>query len=174
MSYEVTLLVFGILLFLVGLVGKVKAKELEVGTSSKMARIIIAMAGLVLVVLSFNPDIIKTVISQPQEQTGADTHTDQKNLEGVYIIQQKSNHRYVDAWLNSKHDYALVTRNLQNTDTQQWILKPLGNDTYTIQQKSNGRYVDAWLDSKHDYALVTRDWQDNNTQQWIIKPFQPN
>ena len=57
MSYEVTLLVFGILLLLVGLVGKVKAKEIEVGTSSRIVRIVLALLGIVLVVLSFNPDI---------------------------------------------------------------------------------------------------------------------
>ena len=52
-SYPVALLLVGIVLLLVGLVGKVKAKELEVGTSNKIARIVTGSIGVVLVVLSF-------------------------------------------------------------------------------------------------------------------------
>ena len=57
MSYEVTHLLVGIFLILAGLVGKVKAEWIEVGTSSRMARIVIALIGIVLLVLSFNPEI---------------------------------------------------------------------------------------------------------------------
>ncbi len=95
---------------------------------------------------------------------------DKKQLRGVYTIQQKSNGRYIDAHGDSGHDYDLVTRPVQNNDTQRWIVKPLGNNTYTIQQKSNGRYVDAHGDSGHDYALVTRPALNNDTQRWILKP----
>lgn len=63
MSYEVTLLVFGILLFLLGVVGKIKAKEIEVGTSSVTARVVTTVIGVFLIVLSFNPDIPKTFLS---------------------------------------------------------------------------------------------------------------
>ena len=52
MTYDVALLVFGILLLLVGLVGKVRAKELEVGTSSPSARVIIGLVGVGLISLS--------------------------------------------------------------------------------------------------------------------------
>ncbi|UCG94255.1 MAG: hypothetical protein JSW13_00335, partial [Candidatus Aerophobus sp.] len=52
MTYEATLLVFGILLLLIGLVGKVKAKELEIGTSSTIARTIIGILGIILIVVS--------------------------------------------------------------------------------------------------------------------------
>ena len=52
MDYPVALLVFGILLLLVGLVGKVRAKELEVGTSSPSARVIIGVVGVGLISLS--------------------------------------------------------------------------------------------------------------------------
>jgi len=81
MSYEVTLLVFGILLLLVGLVGKVKAKEIEVGTSSRIVRIVLALLGIVLVVLSFNPDITKTFLSTPPKQTGEDIQGGHQELE---------------------------------------------------------------------------------------------
>ncbi len=52
MDYDVALLVFGILLLLVGLVGKVRAKEIEVGTSSPSARVIIGLVGVGLISLS--------------------------------------------------------------------------------------------------------------------------
>jgi hypothetical protein len=155
MSYEVTLLVFGILLFLVGLVGKVKAKELEVGTSSKTARIIIAIAGLVLVVLSFNPDIVKTVITSPQEQMGADTHADQKNLD-----EEAERARLAEEERRKAEQARLVEERRRRAQLQ---------GVYTIQQKSNRRYVDAH-EGTNDNSVVTRDWQNNDTQRWIIKP----
>ncbi len=68
MTFEVTLLVFGILLILVGLVGKVKAKELEIGASSKIVRVVLSIVGIVLVVLSFNPDIARNFFSTPSEK----------------------------------------------------------------------------------------------------------
>ena len=52
MTYEATLLVFGILLLLVGLIGKVKAKELEIGTDSKVARAVTGLVGVILIVIS--------------------------------------------------------------------------------------------------------------------------
>ena len=52
MDYSVALLVFGILLLLIGLIGKVKAKELEVGTSSRTIRSVVGTVGVVLITLS--------------------------------------------------------------------------------------------------------------------------
>ena len=188
MSYEVTLLVFGILLILVGLLGKVKAKELEVGTSSRTARVVIALLGIVLVIFSFNPDITRSYIStalseredgaqgQQQlieggaEQASLEEQRQTTKLQGVYTIQQKSNVRYMDAH-EGKNDNSVVTRDWQDNDTQRWMLKPLGNGAYTIQQKSNHRYMDAHeKDSKYDYSVVTRNWQNDETQRWIINP----
>ncbi|MCZ6820329.1 MAG: serine hydrolase, partial [Calditrichaeota bacterium] len=89
--------------------------------------------------------------------------------QGAYTIQQTSTGRYVDAYESSKKDYSLVTRTAQNSDTQRWILTPLGNNTYTIQQQSSGRYVDAYESSKKDHSLVTRTAQNNDTQRWILR-----
>ena len=52
MEYSVALLIFGILLLLVGLIGKVKAKELEVGTGNPVTRVVVGMLGVGLVLLS--------------------------------------------------------------------------------------------------------------------------
>ena len=189
MSYEVTLLVFGILLILVGLLGKVKAKELEVGTSSRTARAVIAVLGIVLVIFSFNPDITRSYIStalsekedgeqgnqqliEEDEQVPLEEQHQATELQGVHTIRQKSSDRYMDAYQkDSKYDYSVVTRTWQNNDTQRWILTPVGKDkdTYTIQQKSNKRYMDAH-EGKNDNSVVTRDWQNNDTQRWILKP----
>ena len=48
------ILTLGIILFLVGLVGKVKAKELEVGTSNKAARITLGILGLGFIILAIS------------------------------------------------------------------------------------------------------------------------
>jgi hypothetical protein len=52
MEYSVALLIFGVLLLLVGLVGKVKAKELEIGTDSVTTRVVVGIVGMVLLLLS--------------------------------------------------------------------------------------------------------------------------
>jgi len=67
-SYEVTLLVFGILLLLLGLVGNIKAKEIEVGTSSTTVRVVTSIVGLVLMILSFNPEIPGAFLSSFTDQ----------------------------------------------------------------------------------------------------------
>lgn len=71
MAYEVALLVFGILLVLLGLIGKVKAKELEVGTSSRVARVVTAIIGFVLIIVSFavNESALEFFFPDHPEQT---------------------------------------------------------------------------------------------------------
>ena len=81
MDYNVTLLVFGILLLLLGLVGKVKAKEIEVGTSSATVRIITVILGSFLMVFSFNPDIPKTFLVKLTEDVSEPVDAEQTPLE---------------------------------------------------------------------------------------------
>jgi hypothetical protein len=90
--------------------------------------------------------------------------------QGVYTVQHKINDRFVDAYESSDRDFAVVTRDPQNNDSQRWVFMPLGNDTYTIQQLSNGRFMDAHEVSDRDFAVVTRDPQNNDSQRWAIKP----
>ena len=84
MDYYVALLVFGVLLLLLGLVGKVKAKELEVGTSNVTVRIVTTLVGSVLIVLSFvfNPGISLTNVpgfadEEVANDAGSDSSDDQ-------------------------------------------------------------------------------------------------
>ncbi|MEM6308473.1 MAG: hypothetical protein AAF754_00360 [Pseudomonadota bacterium] len=60
MDYGVALLVFGILLLLLGLVGQIKAKELEVGTGHPVVRTIVGVLGVGLITLSL---LISPVLS---------------------------------------------------------------------------------------------------------------
>jgi hypothetical protein len=75
----------------------------------------------------------------------------------------------VDAYQNSEHDFAVVTRNANNNDSQKWIVIPSGNNTFTVQQKSSGRFVDAHEIEEKD-ALVTTPAQNNDTEPWLIRP----
>lgn len=52
-TFEVALFISGILLILVGLVGRIKARELEVGTDSKVTRVIVGVLGASFVAVSF-------------------------------------------------------------------------------------------------------------------------
>jgi hypothetical protein len=87
---------------------------------------------------------------------------------GVYRIRQKSSDRLVDAHEIEGKDFAVVTRPIQNNDSQKWILDPLSHNTFTIRQKSSGRFLDAHEIAEKDFALVTRPPQNNDTQRWII------
>jgi hypothetical protein len=62
----ISVLALGIALLLVGLVGKVKAKELEVGTDNKAARIIIGVLGLGLTLLAFYGILAPVIKPAPQ------------------------------------------------------------------------------------------------------------
>ena len=87
----------------------------------------------------------------------------------MYLIQQKSNGRFLDAWTSSNKDYSAVTRTAQHNDTQRWVLLYLGDDTYTIQQLWNGRHLDAWESAGKDFSAVTRAAQNNDSQRWVLK-----
>jgi hypothetical protein len=100
---------------------------------------------------------------------------------GRYTIQQKSNDRYVDAYINKK-DFALMTR--PSGDYQPklgnlfvppiWVITPVGGGAYTIQHKESGRFMDAHEIVEKDYAIITRPQQNNHTQQWILTPLGDN
>jgi len=76
MDYNVTLLIFGILLLLTGLIGKIKAKELEIGTESRVIRVVVGLIGVGLVILS--------LILSPVRQlfTGGDSSGDGSSSSG--------------------------------------------------------------------------------------------
>ena len=59
--------------------------------------------------------------------------------QGVYTIRHMATKRSFDAHGSSAKDFALMTRPDQHSDTQRWILTPLGNNGYRIQQRSNQR-----------------------------------
>lgn len=64
-----TLLTLGVILFLVGLIGQVKAKELELGTTNRLARFIIGVIGMGFISISLYffivPPTPKPPISPP-------------------------------------------------------------------------------------------------------------
>lgn len=53
MEFQTILFVFGAILFLVGLIGHIKAKEIEVGSTSKVVRGLSFVIGIVFIILSF-------------------------------------------------------------------------------------------------------------------------
>ncbi|TJZ81317.1 hypothetical protein FCG67_01350 [Rhodococcus oryzae] len=86
---------------------------------------------------------------------------------GSCTIQQKSNHRFLDAYTSVDKDFAVVTRTAQDDDSQRWMLMPIGA-LCTIQQKSNDRFLDAHESLEKDFAAVTRPAQNNDTQRWVF------
>ena len=86
---------------------------------------------------------------------------------GVYTIQQKSSNRFMDAHELAGKDFSVVTRTVQNNDTQRWIMKLVGQ-VYTVQQKSSMRFMDAHESAEKDFSVVTRTVQNNDTQRWVL------
>lgn len=88
----------------------------------------------------------------------------------IVTIQQVSSGRYLDAWDDGTHDYALVTRPAQNNASQQWIIRwdESGTATGTLQQASTNRYMDAHEIPELDYLEVTRPQQSNSSQEWQV------
>ena len=88
----------------------------------------------------------------------------------IVTIQQESNGRYLDAWDDGSHDYALVTRPAQNDASQQWIIQwdQSGTATGKLQQVSTGRFVDAHEIAEKDFLQVTRPEQADATQEWQV------
>ena len=88
---------------------------------------------------------------------------------GVYRIRQKSSSRFADAHENSSNDFSVVTRGVQNNNTQRWRFTHVGL-VGTVHQVSSGRYLDAHEHSGADFSVVTRTAQNNDTQRWVALP----
>jgi hypothetical protein len=58
MDYQTALLTFGVGLLLLGMIGQVKLKELEVGTSNNISRSILGALGVILILLSFYSAVV--------------------------------------------------------------------------------------------------------------------
>lgn len=88
----------------------------------------------------------------------------------IVTIQQVSSGRYLDAWDDGSHDYAIVTRPAQNNTSQQWIIQwdESGTATGKLQQVSTGRFMDAHEITEKDFLQVTRPEQTDATQEWQI------
>lgn len=88
----------------------------------------------------------------------------------IVAIQQVSSGRYLDAWDDGSHDYAIVTRPAQNNASQQWIIQwdDSGAATGKLQQVSTGRFMDAHEIAEKDFLQVTRPGQADPTQEWQV------
>lgn len=88
---------------------------------------------------------------------------------GTYSVRQKSSNRFLDAHQNSPNDFSVVTRPVQNNDTQRWRFTPVGM-VHTIQQLSSDRLLDAHGNTAKDYSAVTRGDQGDDSQKWVAMP----
>ncbi len=88
---------------------------------------------------------------------------------GTYTVRQKSTGRFLDAHEIASKDFALVTRPVQDNDTQRWTLTQVGT-VFVIRQKSSGRFLDAHDGASDDFRLVTRTAQSDASQKWVSMP----
>jgi hypothetical protein len=90
--------------------------------------------------------------------------------DGEYVIRQKSNLRYLDAYTNAADANDVVTRPQQGNDSQVWIITRHAQNGYRIQQKYSGEFLDVVWDEAHlRYSVVTKRRQNVQTQFWTLK-----
>ncbi|WP_157110587.1 RICIN domain-containing protein [Nocardia anaemiae] len=96
-----------------------------------------------------------------------DTNRGSTAPRGTCTIQQKYNRRFLDAYTSGDKNYAVVTRTVQDDDSQRWVLTPIGT-VYTVRQKSGNRFLDAHESSANNFAAFTRNKEFNDTQCWVF------
>jgi Ricin-type beta-trefoil lectin domain-like len=74
-------------------------------------------------------------------------------------------------FLDPQRDFNVVTRPLQNNNTQRWRLTNVGGNVHTILQVSSGRFLDAHEIASLNFRVVTRPQQNNDTQRWRLFDF---
>ena len=99
MSFQVALLTIGVLLFLVGLVGKIDAQLFKVGTTKKVTRFILGTIGLLFIGLSF-------LIEKPISLKDISKNKAEQDIESIDAIYKNEGEMY-DAALEAydKGDY---------------------------------------------------------------------
>jgi len=191
MDFEVVLLIAGLLLVVVGVVGQVKFKEVEIGAKNRAARITLGVLGLALTIISFNPNVVKGLISGepdgPSGQSEADTTVVEKPEseqepskpisreeklallpeEGVeYMIRLKANN---DLLHEDGGADSLISTRFQTTDGySRFVFEKQPDKSYRIHVVEHGRYLHE--DGGADQLVSTRflsPAEDPFTRFWI-------
>ena len=190
MSYEVALLSFGVILLLLGLIGRVKAKEIDVGTSSAVARVIVAVIGLALIVVSFDPGgavskiasqlgkgeegvekpageaaVGPTPMSAPTPAAApapTPVQADREPFVGSLAGEYRIQVEATKLYLHEDGhgDRLLSTRHQPNDDFTRFILEKQADGSYRIRVKANNRYLH--VDEGSDKLVSTRYQPDDD------------
>jgi hypothetical protein len=83
-------------------------------------------------------------------------------------VQQLSSRRFLDAHQSSGRDFAAVTRESKDNDSQRWLIGPGAGGRFSLTQMSSKRLLDAHEIEAKDFAAVTRPPQSDTTQQWTL------
>lgn len=189
MTFEVTLLIFGILLLLVGLIGSVKAKELEVGTNSRVVRIVLTILGVALIIVSFNPDLVRDrtqsmngssqaevdalssdeVFSSMEEEPEIPAITSIENgFEGEFRIRLASSNNFLHLDGLEAGDKLLSIRAQENDDFTRFIFERDSDDTYRIKVKATGKYLhEDGLEAGDKYLSARYEESDDFTRFYV-------
>jgi hypothetical protein len=160
MSLQLAVFVFGAILFLVGLVGHVRAKEIEIGTTSSVVRGFSFVLGLLAIVISFmlpsKTEQNTRFQTQPQVATKSDHPIigDDLTADATYIYWTKALEldKYYDPKLKAMlEEVKLAQANLFN-------LEPVFNDELvmryeTVSEKNRGVAELMWERIRREQAI---------------------
>jgi len=98
---------------------------------------------------------------------------DLPDLDGIYIFRQKDTDRLLDGHQNPKGNFEFITKDVEFSPTQHFVVRRVMGEAYTIIQESSGRFMDAYETSnanfKQHYAVVGRAFQNDDSQKWFIE-----
>lgn len=91
--------------------------------------------------------------------------------DGLYAIEQKSTNRKLDAYRPGAKDTFCITRPIEFSETQHWIIRHAKGEVYSIQQQASGMLLgaeDHVIDGHLNYTVVSRAWSNSHAQKWLF------
>lgn len=98
---------------------------------------------------------------------------DLPDLDGVYIFRQKDTGRLLDAHQNPSGNLEVITRDVEFSQSQHFIIRRVLGYAYTVMQESTGKFLDAYETGssnwRYNFTAVMRPYQPDDSQKWFIE-----
>lgn len=98
---------------------------------------------------------------------------DLPDLDGIYIFKQKDTKRLLDAHQSMRGNHEVITRDVEFSPSQHFVIRRVMGYAYTVLQESTGLFLDAYetanADFHYNFGAVMRPYQPDDSQKWFIE-----